>query len=199
MSAGERAFGLLLRAYPMEFRAAYGEEMRLIFRDQRRAGMGGARFWTECALDVARSAPALRIESWHSRRYTHIQLTERIPMRKTMAILAILIGAVEATNALVEGRAASAAGLDGSSIVAVTLAVVAGVLLLASGIAQSVRSTKAPMLSLSAAITCLAVFTLVGIVLPRMSIFSTILGIGFPIVLLLFLRLGGGQPGRATA
>ncbi|MEO8334983.1 MAG: hypothetical protein ABI664_08425 [bacterium] len=199
MSAAERVFTLLLRAYPAQFRAAYGREMMVFFRDQRRAGESGVRFWAECGWDVARSAPALRMESWQSwwQRSTHS--TEGSVMRMTMAILSMLIGVIETGNALAEGRAAAVAGFDGGALFAVTLGVVAGVLLLAAGVAQAMHSARAPALALGAALTCLAVFVLIGVLLPRMSIFSTILGIGFPIVLLLFLRFGRGQPARMVA
>jgi hypothetical protein len=116
-----------------------------------------------------------------------------------MAILAIVIGAIETVNALVEGRAASAVGLDGVAVVAVGLGVVAGVLLIAAGIAQAKRAASASTVSFAAAITCLLVFVLIGPVLSRMSIFSTMLGIGFPIALLLFLRLGRGSSSRMMA
>jgi hypothetical protein len=188
-----------LRAYPVEFRAAYGREMMLIFQDQRRGGRGGVRFWAECSWDVARSAPPLRVESWQVRWQETTQSTEDVVMRMTMAILSILIGSIEVVNGLVEGRAAAALGLDGASITVVALVVIAGVLLLAAGVAEAARSTKAPTLALGAAITCLAVFVFIGLVLPRMSIFSMILGIGFPIVLLLFLRFGRGQSARMIA
>jgi hypothetical protein len=199
MSTAERVFKLFLHAYPVEFRAAYGHEMIVLFRDQRRAGSGGARFWAECSWDVVRSAPALRMESWQSRWSMDPQSTEIFAMRKTMAILSILIGAIEVVNGLIEGWAAAANGLDASDLAVVTLVVVAGVLLLAAGIALASRSARAPALSLGAAIACLAVFILIGVALPRMSIFSMMLGIGFPIALLLFLRFGRGQPTRMVA
>ena len=116
-------------------------------------------------------------------------------MRKTMAVLSIVIGAIEMVNSLVEFRAASAVGLDTTALVIVTLGVVVGVLLIASGIVLASRSPKSQVLPLVAAIACLAVFVLI----PRMSIFSKMLGIGFPIALLLFLRFGRGQPSRTIA
>ncbi len=199
MSAAERVFAVLLRAYPADFRMAYGREMMLVFRDQRRSGLRGLRFWVECSWDVARSAPPLRVQSWRSQWQRDSQFTEGIAMRVTMAILSILIGTFETVNALAEGRAAAAAGFDGAALFAVAVGVVAGVLLLAAGVAQAVRSARAPALALGAAITCLTVFVLIGVLLPRMSIFSTILGIGFPIILLLFLRFGRGQAARMVA
>jgi hypothetical protein len=199
MSAPEWIFEFLLRAYPRDFRAAYGREMRMIFRDQRRAGHRGVRFWAECGWDVARSAPTLRVESWLAWWQMNDEALEGIAMRKTMAILSILIGVFEIVNSLVEGRAASAAGLDASALLSVTLGIVAGILLLAAGIAQAVRSARAPALAVAAAVTCIGVFVLIGVVMSRMSIFSTLLGIAFPIALLLFLRLGRGQSARALA
>jgi hypothetical protein len=199
MSAAEWVFTLLLRAYPAQFRATYGREMVVLFRDQRRAGAGGVQFWAECSWDVVRSAPALRLESWRSWCRVNIQPSEGVAMRMTMAILAILIGAIETVNALVEGRAASIVGLDGVAVVAVALGVLAGALLIAAGIAQAKRTASASTVSFAAAITCLLVFVLIGPVLSRMSIFSTMLGIGFPIALLLFLRLGRGPSSRMMA
>jgi uncharacterized membrane protein len=199
MSAAERTFELFLRAYPTEFRAAYGREMMLFFRDQRSAGASGLLFWAVCAWDVARSAPALRVESWQSRWQRDIQSSEGVAMRMTMAVLSILIGAIEIVNALIEGRAATAVGMDPAAVTAVSFIVVAGILLVAAGIAQLVRSTRAPAVTLVAAATCAAVFALILVLSPRMSIFSTMLGIGYPIVLLIFMQLGRGGSARGIA
>jgi hypothetical protein len=70
---------------------------------------------------------------------------------------------------------------------------VAGVLLLTSGVALLRRTPGAPEWARGAAIACLAVFALIGLVPGRLSIFSMMLGIGFAIALLLFLRLHGGR------
>ena len=60
MSA-ERIYRLLLRAYPPAFRAEYGREMVLVFRDQCRDGdVRTLGFWVRVLWDVVRSAPALR-------------------------------------------------------------------------------------------------------------------------------------------
>ena len=64
MSA-ERIYRLLLRAYPPDFRAEYGREMVLLFRDQcRESDVRTVGFWAAVICDVARSAPALRAEAW---------------------------------------------------------------------------------------------------------------------------------------
>jgi hypothetical protein len=64
---------------------------------------------------------------------------------------------------------------------------VAGALLLAAGIAMLRRTSNAAALAQGAAITCLLAFVLFGLIISQMSIFSTILGIGFPIALLISL------------
>lgn len=192
MSAAEWAYRLLLRAYPGGFRAAYGREMALAFRDQRReVGARGVRFWGAMVWDVARSAPALRVEvlrAWWDRG---IQPEEG--KMKPMASLAVLIGALEAVNALAEAWVGGMMNGDGYSLLGGTLGAVAGALLAASGIALLRRAPGAAAWARGAAITCLAVFVFIGLVKLRLSIFAIILGIGFPIALLLFLRWTRGR------
>lgn len=61
-SVSERLYGALLYLYPKEFRAAYGEQMRLTFRDacwvaNRRNGLGGLLLlWLPTLLDLFKSA-----------------------------------------------------------------------------------------------------------------------------------------------
>lgn len=194
MNAAERTYQLLLRAYPGPFRSAYGREMTLVFRDQCRAARTrGVGFWTAIIWDVARSAPALRLEVSRALWHRNFQTGEGATMKMTMAILSILIGAVEAVNSLQEVWVGGALNRDGSMLIGGTIAVVAGVLLLAAGIALLRGSAKAAELALGAALTCLVVFVLVGLVKPQMSTFATLIGIGFPIALLLFLRVTRGQ------
>jgi hypothetical protein len=198
MRTAERAYGILLRAYPAAFRAAYAREMSLAFRDLRRAyGGSGVRVWAEIVWDMARSAPALRLEASHARWNRNTQTGEGTIMKMTMAVLAILIGVVDAVNALVEGRAAGMANLDGFALLSLTMVVLAGILLLASGITLLRGSPGAVGLSQAAALTCLAAFALIFLLYPTLSIFANILGFGFPIALLLFLRLGRGRGSSA--
>lgn len=193
MSAAERVYRLLLRAYPAGFRAAYGHEMLLVFRDQRRErGATGARFWAEVVWDVARSAPALRLEAMRGHGGTDIHSGEGT--MKTMAILTMLIGALEAVGALVEGWAGGfVATGNGYWLAGVVLTVVAGGMLLAAGIAMLRRTPGAAAWARGAAITCLAVVVLIRLVQPWMGIFWMLLGIAFPIALLLFLSWTRGR------
>ncbi|MEO8623862.1 MAG: hypothetical protein ABI625_22465 [bacterium] len=193
MSSATRAYALLLRAYPADFRAAFGKEMALLFQDQRRVdGSRGAQFWAEIIWDVVRSAPALRLESMHARWIRTIQPGENVTMKMTMAVLAMLIGAIEAMNATQEVWVRGALN-TGWLLLGGTIGIVAGGLLLAAGIAMLRRTPNAAALAQGAAITCLLVFVLTGLVISQMSIFATILGIGFPIALLIFLRFTRGQ------
>ena len=189
MNAAERTYQLLLRAYPRGFRATYGREMSLAFRDQRRAGrQSPARFWAETLVDVARSAPLLRIEALRVRGAKSIQTGEGTMMKMTMAILAIMGGALEAMNALQEVWGAGIVSHDSRSLLGGTIAMVAGALLIAAGIALLRRSPNAIALAQGAAITCLAVFAFLAIGLPLLSKFAIILGIGLPVALLAFAR-----------
>ena len=200
MSAAERVYRLLLRAYPAGFRAEFGREMVLVFRDRRReAAARGIRFWWDMIWDVARSAPALRLDAFRIRWEGDIQTGEE--KMRTMAILAVLIGMAETANALAEGLAGGIANGSGLWLAGVILTVVAGGLLLVAGIAMLRRAPSAMPWARAAAITCLTVVVLIRLLQPWMSIFATLLGIVFPIALLLFLwwtrRRGPSAPSMA--
>jgi hypothetical protein len=198
MTAVERAYQLLLRAYPADFRAEFGREMALAFRDQHRELSARAvSFWAATLWDVARSAPGLRLEALRASWQRDIQ-TEEGNMRP-MAILAIVIGAIEAINALTEGWAGGFVNRGALSLAALTFAVAAGVLLVAAGVQLLRRSPGAAALARVAVVTCVVVFAFITLTKPLLSIFSIILGIGFPIVLLLFLRRTRGQSTPSTA
>ena len=194
MNATERAYQLLLRACPGTFRSAYGREMSLVFSDQCRAARTrGVGFWTAIIRDVARSAPALRLELSRALWHRNFQTGEGTTMKMTMAILSILIGAVEAMHALQAVWVRGALNPDAALLIGGTIGTVAGVLLLSARIALLRGSARAAELALGAAVTCLVVFVLVGLLRPQMSIFATLLGIGFPIALLLVLRVTRAQ------
>jgi putative ABC transport system permease protein len=85
-SCGERAYRLLLRLYPAELRADYGDELVHFFRERSRepryrgSPLGAPRFWTHILLDLFATAVAERLRSAaaaararrdHSRRGRH--------------------------------------------------------------------------------------------------------------------------------
>jgi hypothetical protein len=192
MSAPESIYRFLLRAYPEEFRSAYGREMEHAFRDLRRdCAESAVRLWAETILDVVRSAPVLRIEAARNRWNENIHIKEN--KMKTMANLAMLIGVVLASSAFIEGWAGGVRNHDGLSLTAGALGLLAGALLFAGGIGLLRNSRRAAVRAQGAAITCLAAFALVAVTAPRMSLLTTVLGIGFPIALLFFLRWTRGQ------
>jgi hypothetical protein len=196
VSSAERVYRLMLRAYPVGFRAEYGAQMALFFRDRRReVGARRVSFWAAMVWDIARSAPALRLEAARARWTTNIQI--KGGNMKTMAILAILVGAIEVVNSMVEGWFGGIVNHAGSSLVGAAVGVAAGALLVAAAIALLRRSPGAAVLATGAAIACLAVFVLVALVRPMFSIFADILGIGFPIAMLLFLRGARGKGNSA--
>ena len=187
MSAAERAYLLLLRAYPGAFRKEYGREMALAFRDQRHEMQRtAARFWAGTLVDIARSAPPLQLEALRVRTARFIQTSEGTMTKMTMAILAITIGALEAMNALQEAWGAGIVNHDSRALLGGTIAMVAGALLIAAGVALLRRSPNAGRLAQGAAVTCLVVFAFLALVLPLLSGFAIVLGIGFPVALYAF-------------
>ena len=190
MTAGDRAYGWLLLAYPPAFRVAFGREMRLIFNDQYREVelRGGSRiaFWAGVIADVARSAIPLRIEALVGLR---MSITLREVEMLIMAILAVMVGALEAAGAFTEFWSALQHPRGaGPWVIASSLGMVAGGLVLSSGVALLRGSPGAVPLTRAAAVTSILVVLLISYAVPMMGFFSQILGIGFPIVLLLFLR-----------
>jgi hypothetical protein len=197
--SGARWFALLLRAYPRGFRAHYEREMMLVFRqcrlDDERAG---ARFWAALLWDVARSAPALRLDAMRARGSMDLHIREGA--MKTMAIVAMLVGAVEMLNSLIEGVAG---GLhrDGLQLLSVVLCMLGGVVLVVAGVVMLRRGARARTQALGAAAACLAAFAIIARAAPVMSGLTMLLGLGFPIVLLAFLfwrrRHDASVPGMA--
>jgi hypothetical protein len=71
-----------------------------------------------------------------------------------------------------------------------------GALMVAAGVVLIRGSRRAETFARVAALACLAVFVGVRAVQPIFSIFASMLGIGFPIMLLVFLRLKGRGSSR---
>jgi hypothetical protein len=202
MSAAERAYRLLLRAYPPPFRAAYGHEMMVVFRDQRRERAAtGARFWAETVWDVARSAPALRAEAWRA-RWSESSRTLEGSM-KIIAMLTVVLGAFGALNALAEGITGTGSGatLASSHLLAIVLGGLAGAALLTAGVALLRRTPSSRQTASLAALAALVVGLITRLVHPWMSIFSQLVAVALPIVLLAALywprRRGPSAPGTA--
>lgn len=194
MSTADRVYAVLLRAYPADFRAAYGREMTRVFHDCRRDERGrSVRFWLDIACDVARSAPRLRMHAWRRQGNTDSHLEGPNMLRSTMAVLAMVIGAIEVVNTAVEGWMGGVVNGDSYSLLVGALGIVAGVLILASGIALQRRTASAAGLAQVASIVCLGVFLLIGVPRGPMSIFATLLGTAFPVALLLYVRLSSGR------
>jgi len=185
MSA-EDIYRLLLRAYPPEFRAKYGREMVLLFRDQcRESDVRNLGFWARVLGDVARSALALRAEAWCTRGGESTRTIEVI--MKLAAMLTVLVGVLGILNAMVEWGAALTGTIGGMHALAVVLGVCASALLLAAGAATlrpTQRGRQAARLALFASLVTIVAARLL---FPWMSVFSQLVGIGLPIGLLIAL------------
>ncbi len=178
-AAAERIYRLLLRAYPLAFRAEYEREMLLLFRDQcRESDVRSLGFWAKVFYDVARSAPALRMEAWRQNTRTMEVIM------KLAAMLTVLLGVLGILNAVVEWVAGSKGAIDGTYVLAVVLGVFASALLLGAGIAILLRRQQAARLALFASLVSVMAARLL---FPWMSIFSQLVGFGLPVALLIAL------------
>jgi hypothetical protein len=179
----ERIYRLLLRAYPPDFRAEYGPEMVLLFRDQCRDGdVRTLGFWTTVICDVARSAPALRVEAWRARGMENTRTVEVI--MKIAAMLTVLLAGFGIVGAVGEWVAGSNGAMGGSYVLAVVLGVFASALLLGAGVAILLRNRQAARLALLAS---LALVVAARLLFPWMSILSQLVGVGLPVALLIAL------------
>jgi hypothetical protein len=192
MMTPDRTYRLLLRAYPARFRATFGREMTTVFRD-RMSEMRASpvRFWIEVLTDVVRSAPLLRLEAARARWSTE-PLTEEVVMM-TMAILALLVGAMEVMNTLIEVAAGGIGSRSALALTAILLAILAGMAMFVAGISMLRHTPRAPFLARTAAVTCLVVFALIALLVPLLSMFSLLLGTAFPVALLIFLATDRGR------
>jgi hypothetical protein len=183
MSA-ERVYRLLLRAYPPEFRAEYGREMVLLFRDQcRDSHVRTVGFWAAVIWDVARSAPALRVEAWRERARESTRTMEVV--MKIAAMLAMLLGGLGILNAAIEWSA----GGNGTTehVISLVLGVGAAALLLAAGVPllrSTERGRQTARLTLVASLVLIVAARLLH---PWMSILSQLVGIALPAAFLIAL------------
>lgn len=185
--AAQRIYRLLLRTYPADFRAQYGREMILLFRDQcREADARSPRFWAAVIWDVARSAPALRVEMWRARGHETTGILEAI--MKLAATLTVLLGVFVAVSALVEGMGGVAETPGGRYLLAIVRGGLAGALLLGAGLALLRRTPAGRQAASLALVASLVIVVVARVVHPWMSIFSQLVGIGLPVALLIALH-----------
>jgi hypothetical protein len=110
---------------------------------------------------------------------------------KPMAMLAVLVGVLEAANAMVEVWAGAIVNHDIVSLLSAGSAVLAALLLAGAGVLLLRGSPGASARAQGAAVLCLVVFG--AIARLRLSVASTLLGVVFPIALLVYLRMSGGR------
>jgi hypothetical protein len=186
--AAERIYRLLVRAYPPDFRARYGQEMAQLFRDQcREAEVRTLGFWAAVIWDVARSAPALRAEAWRARGSESTRTLEVI--MKLAAMLTVLLGVYGTLSAVAEGVVGGLRGtMSGKYVLAVALGVLAGALLLTTGIALRRGAPSGRKTASVAALASLLLIVVARLLHPWMSIFSQLVGLGLPVALLIALH-----------
>jgi hypothetical protein len=197
-NSAERAYALLLVTYPAEFRERFGRQLEQAFRDlYRESDTRRAKLWFDVLWDVARSAPALRVEALHSWWSTNTPVEDGT--MRPMAILTVVVGAIQILNALVELGAGWSQPHGDYWLAGVMVGLMAAALLIAAGVSLLRGVARAAAWARIGALACVAMVVFIWLVQPWMSIFGILLGIGFPIVLLLFLQLGRGQGPSSTA
>lgn len=183
----ERLYQLLLRAYPREFRAAYGCEMMLLFRDLCRDGeVRSLRFWAGIISDVARSAPALHADAWRARAMRKTRTME--VLMKFAALVTVLGGLLATLNAVVEALAALRGTMAGTHVLSVALGVLAGALLLTAGVTLLRKAESARRGATIATFACIVLMLVARLLHPWMSIVSQLVGFSLPITLLMVLH-----------
>ncbi|HEV8382691.1 MAG TPA: hypothetical protein VGQ29_13975 [Gemmatimonadales bacterium] len=186
MSA-ERIYRLLLRAYPPAFRAEYGREMVLLFRDQcQESDVRTVGFWAAVISDVARSAPALRAAAWRARVSESTRTMEVV--MKLAAMLTVLLGGVFGIlSAVNEWVAAAKQTISGPHELSLVLGVFASALLLAAGVAILSRTPRGRQAARLAVLASFVMIVVARLLHPWMSIFSQLVGFGLPVALLIAL------------
>lgn len=177
------AYRVLLVFYPQDLRQQFGEEMAQVFAEQisgewNRHGVAGiARVGLTAVWEVISVAMPL-------------QLKRRLAMRgqTLIATVAIVLGALETTGGIQELVYQGIFNSRTYPLVAGTLGTVAGIFLLAAGIAFLVRSGLAVVLASAAAYVSVPVFIQIGIVTRIAGWPITMAGILFPLLLFFFSR-----------
>jgi len=171
----ERIYRFLLHAYPPEFRAKYGREMVLVFRDQCRDGdVRAPGFWVRVFWDVVRSAPALR---------AHATQTVEVFM-KIAAVVTVLLGAFGILGSVREWIAGSRQPMSTTYVLAVVLGVFAFVVLVGAGVAILRQRRHGARLAL---VVSLVLAIAARLLFPWMGILAQLAGIALPVGLLIAL------------
>jgi hypothetical protein len=191
MSA-DRVYRLLLRAYPRSFRAEYGREMMLIFRDEFRSRNAAALgFWTIMLCDVARSALPIWMDELCARMNDYTRIVEVI--MKLAGMLAVLLGAYGVVNAFAEAVPGMRGTPSDVYVLAVALAIIAAALLLTAGAALLRSPVSGRHTATVASLASLVTVVIARLLHPWMSILALVVGIVLPIALLAALRWPTGS------
>ena len=106
---------------------------------------------------------------------------------KLAAMLTVLLGVFGILNAVGEWVAAMKGTIGGAHAFAVGLGVCASALLLAAGVAILSRTPRGWQAARLAVLASLVMIVAARLLFPWMSIFSQLVGIGFPVAILIAL------------
>jgi len=160
--------------------------MVLLFRDQcQESHVRTVGFWAAVICDIARSAPALRAETWRGRWSENTRTVEVI--MKLAAVLTVLLGVFGVMGAVAEWVAGSKGAIDGRYALAVVLGIFASALILGAGVAILLRTRWSRQAARLALLASLVMTVAARLLFPWMSIFSQLVGFGLPVALLIAL------------
>jgi hypothetical protein len=108
-----------------------------------------------------------------------------------VALFALVFGALEIAGGAQELVYLGVLQSERNPLVAGTMGVLAGALLLAAGIALLAQSSLAPVLAQATAWISIPVFILTGVVTHRVGWPITAVGIGYPLLLIFFCQRRG--------
>lgn len=187
MTARDRVIRLLVALYPRRFRREYEREMLAFARDwQRDARAGSGRFWIDILVDTARSVP----REWITE--TRLTLTNGDFFMKALGALSLVIGAFQGLNACREAVGGGISGRPMPEEIGLMLAIASSAFLIAAGIDLLRRGTQAVAVARIAGVAMIVAFAFLAVSTHMLSQLALLLGIGFPIAMLVYLQMGGG-------
>jgi hypothetical protein len=107
---------------------------------------------------------------------------------RIMGILALLVGGLEGLNVMGDLRAGGQAARTGPENFVHLAAAVAAIALIAAGAGLLFAGQRSAKFASASALVCLVLFAAIAAFFPALSIVARLLGLIFPIALIVFLR-----------
>jgi hypothetical protein len=194
MKARDRLMRFVIALYPRRFRREYEREMLAFARDwQCDRDNSAYRFWIDIIADAARSVPREWIMEARS------TLNTGGLFMKALGALSLVIGAFQGINACREAVGGGISGRPAPEEIGLVLAIVSAAFLVAAGIDMLRRGSQAVAIARIAGAAMVVVFGFLALSTHMLSQLALLLGIVFPIAMLVYLQMSRGGKSGATA